>query len=67
MAHSPDDNAEMVGLFDKFRPEALEYLLMVVEASEKAEKVKKEQEKDLYAGSTNLYSVIERGEEYEAD
>jgi hypothetical protein len=26
-----------------------------------------EMEQDLYANSTNLYSVIERGEEYEAD
>lgn len=59
-----DDDA--VTLFDNFRPEALEYLLQVVEANEKAEKLKAK-EQDLYSGSTNLFQVIEHGEEYEAD
>jgi hypothetical protein len=54
-------------MLDKIRPEALEYLLKTVEDNEKASKVKKAKEKDLYSGATNLYSVIERGEEYEAD
>lgn len=58
---------EAVALFDKFRPEALEYLLMVVAANEKAEQMKQLNERDLYSDSTNLFSVIERGEEYEAD
>ena len=32
------------------------------------EKIMKElNERDLYSDATNLYSVIERGEEYEAD
>jgi hypothetical protein len=63
----PEGDEEAVTIFDNFRPEALEYLLQVVEADEKAEKMKKDKERDLYANSTNLYSVIERGEEYEAD
>jgi len=60
-----DDDA--VAVFDKFRPEALEYLLMAVQANEKAEIMKKLNEQDLYADATNLISVIEHGEEYEAD
>lgn len=60
-----DDDA--VTLFDNFRPEALEYLLQVVEADQKAAKMKKAKEQDLYSGSTNLFQVIEHGEEYEAD
>ena len=31
------------------------------------EKKDKDMEEDLYAHCTNLFSVIERGEEYEAD
>lgn len=67
MPQNFSNDAEAVALFDKFRPEALEYLLQVVEANEKAIKLKKEKEKDLYSGATNLYHVIEDGEEYEAD
>jgi hypothetical protein len=63
----PHNDADTVAIFDKFRPEALEYLLMVVEANEKAEQMKQLNEQDLYSDATNLYSVIERGEEYEAD
>lgn len=66
MSQNFSNDAEAVALFDKFRPEALEYLLMVVEANEKAE-MKKAKEQDLYAHATNLHSVIEDGEEYEAD
>ncbi len=66
MSQNFSNDAEAVALFDKFRPEALEYLLMVVEANEKAE-MKKAKEQDLYANATNLYSVLEDGEEYEAD
>lgn len=62
-----DHDDEAVAIFDKFRPEALEYLLQVVEANEKAEKMKELNERDLYSNATNLFSVIERGEEYEAD
>ena len=58
---------EAVAIFDKFRPEALEYLLQVVAANEKAELMKELNERDLYSDSTNLFRVIENGEEYEAD
>lgn len=57
---------EAVTIFDKFRPEALEYLLQVAQANEKAEKMKELNERDLYSDATNLFHVIENGEEYEA-
>lgn len=56
-----------VELFDNFRPEALECFLNVVKENEERIEKEKSMEQDLYANSTNLYSVIERGEEYEAD
>jgi hypothetical protein len=59
--------ADPVELFDNFRPEALEYLLNAVKVNEERIEKEKSMETDLYANSTNLYSVIERGEEYEAD
>jgi len=67
MLEITEHDEEASRIFDKFRPEALEYLLQVVAANEKAEQMKKLNERDLYSDATNLFSVIENGEEYEAD
>lgn len=66
MSH-PEAEPDPVELFDGFSAGALEYLLKVVHENEARIEKEKMEEKDLYAGSTNLFSVIERGEEYEAD
>lgn len=67
MTQPSEREPDPVELFDSFSPEALVYLLKVVHENEARIEKEKMEEQDLYARSTNLFSVIERGEEYEAD
>jgi len=65
--NKPDPVVLPVDLLDGFSGHALEFLLNAVKENEAKREKEKMEEQDLYSGSTNLRSVLERGEEYEAD